>query len=78
LSAFLDWLIAEERPPLTIAPPRQPDSLVPPNWAFAVGDALEELARRYHLPTVQVDFQGMNKRFPAFRDEFWKAVVRRL
>lgn len=63
---------------LTIAPPKQKDSLIPPNWLVATGDALETMGRRYHLPTVARDFQGANTRFPAFRDEFWREVVRRL
>ncbi len=69
---------ADVIPLLTIVPPKQRDSFVPPNWSVAVGDALETMARRYHLPIVQRDFQGANKRFPAFKDEFWREVVKRL
>lgn len=64
--------------PLTIVPPKLPDSLVPPNWSVAVGHALEIMARRYHLPAVQKDFQGMANRFPAFQAEFFREVIRRL
>jgi hypothetical protein len=51
---------------------------VPPNWLLATGDALEVMSRRYHLLAVQRDFQGANKRFPAFKAEFLSEIVKRL
>lgn len=78
---LIKWLARVLLPPaepLTIAPPKQADSLVPPDWSVAVGAALETMARRYHLPTVAVDFRGPNERFPSFREEFWREVSKRL
>lgn len=81
---MISWLArlfrsrTDDAPLLTIAPPRQRDTNIPPNWSIAMGDALETLGRRYHLPAVEKDFQGPNQRFPAFRDEFWREVTKRL
>jgi hypothetical protein len=53
-------------------------SVVPPNWQSATEDTLEVLGRKYNLDAVQRDLQGANTRFPAFRDEFWREMTRRL
>lgn len=50
----------------------------PPNWQAAVAGALEHMARRYDLSAVEKDMAGLSNRFPAFKDEFWREVVRRL
>lgn len=54
------------------------ESVVPPNWQHAAEGALDYLARRYNLPIVQKDLQGEGKRFPAFRDEFFRELTKRL
>ena len=53
-------------------------SVVPPNWQHATEGTLEYMARRYNFDIVQRDLQGPNKRFPAFKDEFWRELIKRL
>ena len=52
--------------------------VAPPNWHRAVEDTIEVLARRYNLDMVQRDLQGPNKRFPVFKDDFFRELTKRL
>jgi hypothetical protein len=40
--------------------------------------ALDHLARKYSLDTVQRDLQGPNKRFPSFKQEFFQVLTKNL
>ena len=57
---------------------RAPETVVPMNWRIASEATLELLARRYSLYAVQRDLQGPNKRFPAFKNEFFAELTKRL
>jgi hypothetical protein len=57
---------------------RPSESVVPPNWQHATEGTLDYLARRYNLPVVQKDIQGEGKRFPAFKNEFFRELAKRL
>jgi hypothetical protein len=57
--------------------PREPDP-VPENWRHATNMALDHLARKYSLDTVQRDLQGPNKRFPSFKQEFFQVITKHL
>ena len=57
--------------------PRERDP-VPENWRNATNIALDQLARKYALDTVQRDLQGPNKRFPSFKQEFFNILTRNL
>ena len=58
---------------------RQPPvSIVPPNWQHAVDGTVEHLARRYNLAVVERDLQGDGKRYPSFKIEFFKELIKRL
>lgn len=49
-------------------------SLVPPNWSIATDKALEELARKYHLPTVEQNWRMDGKRYPHFPKELFDTM----
>lgn len=51
---------------------------VPPNWRHAADVALSQMARKYSLDAVQRDFQGQNKRFPSFKQEFFHVLTKHL
>lgn len=53
-------------------------SAVPDNWRVAVDGALEVMARRYALDAVARDLWGDNRRFAAFKSEFFVEVAKRL
>ena len=64
------WPWRRRRPPSS--------SAVTDDWHFAAESTLEVLARKYNLDMVKKDLQGPNKRFPAFRDEFFRELTKRL
>ena len=51
---------------------------VPPEWRAAVETALDQMGRKYSLDAVKKDWQGQNKRFPSFKQEFFDIVRRNL